>query len=64
MTEGQKSSERKLAEKTFYSCFVLALYGIYKDSDLTGLAAVIGALSLITASYTAGRSYKKAKNEN
>lgn len=60
MTRGLKSSEYKLAQRTFLACFIMSLYGIFKGVDLMGLAALVTALGTVATGYGYNRSKVKA----
>lgn len=61
MTRGKQSTEYKSLRTCFYACLCLVIYGIYKEVDLMGLAAVIPALCSPMMVYAGARSYVKGK---
>lgn len=61
MTAGHKTSERKACYHAFFAGLVLAAFGVYMDVDLTGLAALIGAVTLPLMWYAGARTVKKIK---
>ncbi len=61
MTGGHKSSERKACYHAGIFAVSLAIYGIYKGSDLSGLALVIGAVCSPFMAYAGARSFVKSK---
>lgn len=61
MTRGHKSSERKACYHAFLAGFCLAGLGIYMQSDLSALAALVIAVCTPLMWYAGNRSYVKGK---
>lgn len=60
-TRGAKSSEMRACYVAFLAGFVLAMYGIYKGSDLTDLGILIGSVCLPLMWYAGMRTGLKVK---
>lgn len=61
MTRGYKTSERKAAYHAFFAGMVLALYGIYSNSDLSALGVLIAAVVSPLIAYGGMRTALKRK---
>jgi len=62
MTRGSKSSEKKACYDAFYFGFVLAIWGIWYNVDITGLATLIFAVTAPLMWYAGNRTAYKFKN--
>ena len=61
MTRGDKSSERRACYHAFFAGCVLAVSGLYLQSDLTALGILIGAVSAPLMWYAGNRTLLKRK---
>lgn len=62
MTRGKKSSERKACYHAFFAGVMIAMYGIYKGVDLSGLGVLIGSATLPLMWYAGNRTTLKWKH--
>ena len=61
MTRGAKSSEKKACYHAFYAGMILAGGGLYLESDLVALAALIAAVASPLMFYAGARTAYKCK---
>jgi hypothetical protein len=61
MTRGVRSSEYKALRNCFLAGLTLAVYGISREADLMGLAALIPAVCSPMMVYAGARSYVKGR---
>lgn len=61
MTRGRRSSELMVSTRAVAIGLVMAIYGIYKDADITALALLIPAVTAPYMWYVGARTTLKTK---